>query len=99
MSAAAKHTPGPWQVVGQHQTEVCALGDTPDAIIVADTRFFQTQTNPLEKEDARLIAAAPDLLSALRLALEWLRDNRSIGELEALEAAKTAIAKAEGRLS
>jgi hypothetical protein len=41
-----------------------------------------------------IIAAAPDLLAALRLALPWL-ENRSNDEMVAV--ARAALAKAEGK--
>lgn len=54
--------------------------------------------------NARLIAAAPDLLAALKDVTDWLADQRDFqlgngdpGEYLAVDAARAAIAKAEGR--
>jgi len=54
---------------------------------------------------AKLIAAAPELLAALRLGMEWSEDDGypddddmlSVGERLFRQAARAAIAKAEGR--
>lgn len=58
-------TPGPWEVIGNPPTEIGAMMDTPDAIVVADTRLMHGTPTPRQLADARLIAAAPDLLAAL----------------------------------
>jgi hypothetical protein len=51
--------------------------------------------------DACLIAAAPDLLAALKIAEGyihlWMEHNTGRNELNDLEAVEQAIAKAEGR--
>lgn len=72
------HTPGPWEWDGKFI--VCI----PHAEGVTCFR-----TNP---EDARLIAAAPDLLKALKqIEFDW------DGEEEDMYEARAAIAKAEGK--
>lgn len=63
-------SPLPWSVVGQHKTELLSGEGTPEAIIVVDTRFFEQQTNPREKEDALLIAQAVNLFPRLVAILE-----------------------------
>lgn len=75
------HTPGPWKVdedghIEAHGGIVCMLIDT-DYTIAQD------------KQNAALIAAAPDLLEALRGILK-IRSGRTV------KAARAAIAKAEG---
>lgn len=51
--------------------------------------------------NARLIAAAPDLLASLKEMEDmlhlWMRDNTGPRELDVLERCERAIAKAEGR--
>lgn len=57
------------------------------------------QTDPAEA-DARLIAAAPDMLEALTALLARFDDNPELSELIGLveiEHARAVIAKAEGR--
>lgn len=88
------HTPGPWRT---NKLDWRAVEDS-QGLIVADVR-----TPPSEggREDARLIAAAPDLLEAL----SWLVDLQNGCPLPKYEAdwnrtmamARAAIAKAEGR--
>lgn len=56
-----KHTPGPWEYDGKFTVGIPhQKGDT----------YFRT--NP---EDARLIAAAPELLSAVELAIDQFKDS------------------------
>ena len=66
-SNTAKHTPGPWKITGRETLDrygyqrVTIRGGIPDAI---DT--IVTVGN--NEANARLIAAAPDMLAALGLA-------------------------------
>lgn len=64
----SKHTPGPWQVNHSDPTQVCDTdgeqrGCAPLALAVGETIKERTA-------NARLIAAAPDLLEALQELLE-----------------------------
>ena len=86
-----KHTPGPWEYstdnarVYHEESNICVArcaGDTFDA-----NSFAECLAN------AWLIAAAPELLEALRSLL--LAPGQPCAEL----AARAAIAKAEGRES
>ena len=65
------HTPGPWhwdegededmpELVAQ-SGRVCWFGN--------DTQYYPTAGDPPNKADSRLIAAAPDMLNALRKAV------------------------------
>jgi len=88
---AAPHTPGPWSIAGSgYGLDVrCAAGN-----IVGMTRRFGQ--NPAEVEaNARLVAAAPDLLAALREALRFTPDV-GVAAARAVSNAQAAIAKAEG---
>ena len=92
-----KHTPGPWKVIGKDKTEIGALLGTPEAIVIADTRFFQEPTNPRERADARLIAAAPDLLAACEAALDNIPYVAAVQwDYDLAQQLKAAIAKARG---
>jgi hypothetical protein len=88
----AKHTPGPWRIVGD--TEVRAGGT-----IICDTLQFRVPhpaAQAFAAPDARLIAAAPDLLAALQ-ALEWAVSGVDYIETEYADQvaqARAAIAKA-----
>jgi hypothetical protein len=96
----SKHTPGPWTwqegdgnempklIAGDK--EVCNFGD--------DTTYYPSKGEPPNDADARLIAAAPELLEALRhiegVALaDEPRDLPGI-----VQTARAAIAKATGEL-
>ena len=80
------HTPGPWKV-------------TPDSWVMTDTNPSQGIAKIITHvvgfpENARLIAAAPDLLEACRKALAILHYHNSNVTAASVEA---AIAKAEGK--
>jgi len=66
----SKHTPGPWVISGDEINT--ADGQTKIAeVIGGDGRRFQDEEDNTEcLADARLIAAAPDLLEALEAAME-----------------------------
>lgn len=87
------HTPGPWQL------------DSGDLGVVLDAEGLPIQTSGPHcivgdgsyYANARLIAAAPDLLAAAQWAFAVI-DPRSGQEASDLSAAlRTALAKAEGR--
>lgn len=88
----SQHTPGPWAFVqggsGDFPTWNVRLGDR-GLITLPATASMETMD-----ADARLIAAAPDLLNAVRFLLSN-PDNR-ISSAD-LNAAHAAIAKAEGQ--
>ena len=91
---SAKHTPGPWNTggsgwIGIRKEDRCIarLDDAGFATLSAEDRA-----------NARLIAAAPDLLAALKnLVGAYGGEPMSAeGSLDAYENAKAVIAKAEG---
>lgn len=93
------HTPGPWRVIHQRTIREIHSSNGPK---VADVYDF-TGDSQFARADARLIAAAPELLEALKEIQEgrgaFSMDHlthaaNTIEEMKAL--AKTAIAKAEG---
>ena len=81
------HTPGPWSLAEAAQTIPIkgANGKT-----VASVRY-----GPTDLDDARLIAAAPDLLTALQDIMDRLSYRLVPSEREK-ENARAAIAKARG---
>lgn len=92
----SKHTPGPW---GNHkwnseEHQISALGGTV-ALINHDHSHISDEA---ADANARLIAAAPDLLAALHRAVNHLiMDGVSCDDApQALRQARAAIAKAEG---
>jgi len=90
----SKHTPGPWSIDGEGTN---AMVRGADLTIVAVRHRLTGQTH---EANARLIAAAPELLEALE-DLVYLAEAamREVGEydIEAeLADARAAIAKARG---
>ncbi len=87
------HTKGPWKVGGKFGTMVM---DSDGANIVAEV--WSVNGVDQGKLDARLIAAAPELLDALKSLALWRDTEGSIMMLaEVVEQARVVIAKAEGR--
>lgn len=83
----AKHTPGPWRL------EARGLVVAANSELVADT--FDKDANPA---DSRLIAAAPDMLAALKYITLYRSCTGGPQKLveEFQHVARAAIAKAEG---
>jgi hypothetical protein len=61
--SVAKHTPGPWSVFDRRTTSEIRAGETT----IADVR-----QNGQGNANAQLIAAAPQMLLALKVAEPWL---------------------------
>lgn len=106
----SKHTPGPWVVNREkyaHITNTMFAGIVADICYVAgeEPLFVCTPTDWIVTADerlpnARLIAAAPDLLEALQDVLAWIDEigaEAKRRDTERLAPARAAIAKAEGR--
>lgn len=87
----AKHTPGPWQADGPFVRDgTCSVADARPTH--ADVTGDEVLAN------ARLIAAAPELLAACKALMDGLDDYWITTEKGGLTAAnaQAAIAKAEG---
>jgi hypothetical protein len=96
-----KHTPGPWECVEYGRGEASILS-TPlrgtQQWVAHIHRIPGKDIHRMVKTteaDARLIAAAPDLLEALKLCAVLIHDGNRQGDA-AIEAARAAIAKATG---
>lgn len=89
---SAQHTPGPWRL--EHRGSTFIVDKPGDGYITRDVcRMDASTMSALAREaNARLIAAAPDLLSALVLARKKLEEEGYFPTPE-IEA---AIAKATG---
>jgi len=79
----SKHTPGPWTVVADGPW-VCGKDGFTVALVQTSAPASETL-----KANARLIAAAPELLAAARAVVE-------IGDKASMSNLCHAIAKAEG---
>lgn len=87
-----KHTPGPWSVGTTLADDKLAIIHDGDSVMAILT------TCPPKMRDARLIAAAPDLLEALE-ALDALwseSEAQGVDFSAAIAKARAAIAKATG---
>jgi hypothetical protein len=98
MSADAKHTPGPWMA---NRSTVFGPDDANGHVThVAVLAHGQTLD-----ANARLIAAAPELLDALQDAMEALAmcqprtDHGARWQSAAMQKARVTIAKAKGELA
>ena len=84
-----KHTPGPWKYKPLSE----------------DTWFIFNRKDVItacgDENNARLIAAAPEMLEALKALVAYQADNETeylgMQQIIAYQRAKAAIAKAEGR--
>lgn len=93
------HTPGPWIIRDDdiYQKHTVIDGAALHLGRIAHVVFTRSARNPSECiANARLIAAAPELLERLRDALNALRIYGPRGSLT-IKQGESAIAKAEGR--
>lgn len=96
------HTPGPWEVDSEGGMLPCVVAG--DKLIYQSARGLGIEDNATIEANARLIAAAPDLLEALRATLaQWTMAgygecaDETCGCIQGQ--ARRAIAKAEGGIS
>ena len=96
------HTPGPWTVIDTEAHSVRTLNwRTIGPNVVRPAYFMDIGSGfPLvgvriKKDDANLIAAAPDLLAACQEALQQL-NAEGLDRMPAAIHARAAIAKAKG---
>jgi hypothetical protein len=92
---STQHTPGPWRVVKSWE-DFMVEGPNGEEIIWQDGNY---DTPTIKLEDARLMAAAPDLLEALEKYMAAGAGNSTDFQLqrEAFFAALAAIAKATNK--
>lgn len=90
----SKHTPGPW-IVNHESSDV---GELKLSVEAGDEYFIaQVDEGMHQQGNARLIAAAPELLSALKDIIGWVPGAASWhtdAPIKAVERARAAIAKA-----
>ena len=92
------HTPGPWKSSNcedmRGHTQISMPGGSGANV------YSMGDSAAVQKANARLIAAAPELLGQLKFVLDWIEGQQSIGEIHKgldFPAVRAAIAKAEGR--
>lgn len=108
---SASHTPGPWEVfvdsdTGADRSPGVDAADGTSVVIFGEEGEWgvgvQGETPEIAQANARLIAAAPELLSACELMdgchgrSQWAMDTLSERERKAVLAIRAAIAKAKG---
>lgn len=103
-----QHTPGPWTIQATSQT-IKILGATEPSPngsasgLVATTSWNASKQGPSSRQlaNAKLIAAAPDLLNALELAmatLERVKPSRPCDSTQGTrDVCNVAISKARGQ--
>lgn len=96
-----KHTEGPWEVLTEWDAEKRVTGYMVGTGIgyghatVARTIKVESAVGETQKANADLIAAAPDMLEALGMALRYVPEDGT-HERDTREAMQDAIAKAKG---
>jgi hypothetical protein len=92
-----KHTPGPWIAVGtyvEHPNDKKADICTCDTALIGQGHLGRSYEE--ECANARLIAAAPEMLEALRLIAETEWVDVALDPQRAVRLARAAIARATG---
>ena len=94
------HTKGPW-----HTTVIDTINGAPAMWAICDIqKGFIATVDSVNEADARLIAAAPDLLAALETAVGCMKLQRDVIERgqhaaaweHPIKAAESALARARG---
>ena len=95
----AKHTPGPWEYNVNTQGRFRVFAGTSEIVRALSTHGRRRLGKAEREANARLIAAAPGLLEALREAEDVLNalDMSGYSQADVLATVRVAIAKAEGR--
>jgi hypothetical protein len=97
--AKAGPTPGPWAVVGDRETFLRVVQSGTGGLICDIESTFGYAKG--DEANARLIAAAPDLLVVAELALAYMlaieqNDILAEDEQQILDTARAALRKARG---
>ncbi len=98
----SEHTPGPWELT-KDGISIQAYPPPADVIRIclAPDYTFHGPDNPRWRANARLIAAAPDLLAACEAVEEWwLREGMNLfgGAPGCVFMVRSAIPKARGAI-
>ena len=86
----AGYTPGAWRVDNDNDV-VAKLG-----YMIADLMVMDGKPTEEDRANARLIAAAPDLLEALNGLIEEIDDCAQPSDWDFYDASRAAIARAKG---
>ncbi len=89
-----KHTPGPWRF-NKQKVGWRAISDARGYSLMGDEEYYPWV--PSDEADWHLIAAAPDLLAALRDMVNTLTDGPDESDIaRVFNVSRAAIAKATG---
>lgn len=99
----AKHTPGPWKIrrVTHYDIRIAPESE-PEHVSIAGMAIWGEEHREELEANARLIAAAPELLEALKDCVQWLTafakgtGNEIIRETDRYQKYVSAIRSAEG---
>jgi antitoxin component of MazEF toxin-antitoxin module len=95
---AINHTPGPWMIFESGDIASAAVR-TPDHLVIK-SGTVKGQTIAVAMANAKLIAAAPELLESLKIAEAWLNNLRvelRDGGSDDMAKIRAAIAKATAK--
>lgn len=93
-TAQPQHTPGPWRVRGKtFNLQIAIVGPSGE---LSDSIAYAWGQNDEAEANARLIAAAPELLEALESAVGAMQVLGHPPKYGALAKAQAALAKARG---
>ena len=89
-----KHTPGPWvkEKTGRGIGPLSKEDDQSYGMVIPVAYVDFAESDDVQKANANLIAAAPDMLAALKFILAWLPSC----DEEATHLVELAISKATG---
>ena len=86
----SQHTPGPWKIVDSWEDHTIE-GPKGEEIIFQDGPY---QTPSIKEANARLIAAAPEMLKALEMLVEKIKNDEWFEDWSKI--ATSVIDKAKG---
>ena len=101
----SKHTQGPWAAIFGHDfITIVAADNKPPVVCRIKNEVTPQELTGEDRANARLIAAAPDLLEALEKVMEWIKNWDPEFSFDPdwvfdAEKACAAIAKATGEQS
>jgi hypothetical protein len=87
-----QRTPGPWATLDRSENSRTLTHVTNGAHIVCTLGTTRTDGSPNHSANARLIAAAPDLLDAVQAIVDCFGDQDSL----LIDQCKAALRKAKG---
>lgn len=97
MTNIAKHTPAPWRLSNEDGLPIVDANGNP--LCYMEAYYPDGDSEVINRHNARLIAAAPELLEALKeRVIAEEKEAHEAGEIDTpwLEKARAAIVKAEG---